>query len=170
MVQKALFRMAFVATAAVVGSLGLNAEEARSPLTGGYTIAFPEKPDEREVVPSADSKTTVYSVNHSDASFLSGYTEYAKNVDLGVELQADIDAFVRSIGAEVTGQKRTDLVTAASGRLPRVDFTFESEKLSGRGIAIVTTPRSVIMVSALSMKPKDLREVNRFVDSFQIPE
>ena len=44
MVQKALFRLAFVATAAVVGSLGLNAEEARSPLKGGYTIAFPEKP------------------------------------------------------------------------------------------------------------------------------
>ena len=40
--------------------------------------------------------------------------------------------------------------------MPRVDFTFESEKLSGRGIAIVTTPRSVIMVSALSVKPKGL--------------
>ena len=84
MVQKALFRLAFVATVATVGSLGLNAEEARSPLKGGYTIAFPEKPDEREVVPSANSKTTVYSVNHSDASFLSGYTEYAKNVDLAL--------------------------------------------------------------------------------------
>ena len=170
MVQKALIRLAFVATAAVVGSLGLNAEEARSPLKGGYTIAFPQKPDEREVAPSSNSKTTVYSVNHSDASFLSGYTEYAKNVDLGVELQADIDAFVKSIGAEVTGQKRTDLITAASGRMPRIDFTFEGEKLSGRGIAIVTTPRSVIMVSALSVKPNGLQEVDRFVDSFQISE
>jgi hypothetical protein len=170
MVQKALFGLAFVATAAVIGSLGLNAEEARSPLKGGYTIAFPEKPAEQEITPSSNSKTTVYSVNHSDGAFLSGYTEYTKNVDLGVELQADIDAFVRSIGADLTGQKRTDLITTASGRLPRIDFTFENEKLSGRGIAIVTTPRSVIMVSALSVKPKDLQEVNRFVDSFQISE
>ena len=115
------------------------------------------------MVPSSNSKTTVYSVNHSDASFLSGYTEYAKNVDLGVELQADIDAFVKSIGAEVTGQKRTDLITAASGRMPRIDFTFEGEKLSGRGIAIVTTPRSVIMVQPLSVKPNGLQEVDRFV-------
>ncbi len=170
MLKQALFRIVLVATAAVVSPLGLNAEEAHSPLKGGYTIAFPEKPDEREVAPSADSKTTVYSVNHSDASFLSGYTEYAKNVDLAVELQADIDAFVKSIGAEITGQKRTDLITAASGRMPRIDFTFASDKIAGRGIAIVTTPRSVIMVSALSVKPNGLQQVDRFVDSFQISE
>ena len=48
--------------------------------------------------------------------------------------------------------------------MPRIDFTFESEKLSGRGIAIVTTPRSVIMVSALSVKPNGLQEVDRFVE------
>jgi hypothetical protein len=54
--------------------------------------------------------------------------------------------------------------------MPWVDFTFESEKLAGRGIAIVATPRSVIMVSALSVKPNGLREVDRFVDSFQISE
>ncbi len=85
-------------------------------------------------------------------------------------MRRDIDAFVKSIGAEVTGQKRTDLIAAPSGRMPRVDFTFESEKLAGRGIAIVTTPRSVIMVSALSVKPNGQQEVDRFVDSFQISE
>ncbi len=170
MFQQALFRFALIATTAVVYPLGLQAEGTSSPLRGGYTVAFPEKPEEREVAPSASSKTTVYSVNHSDASFLSGYTEYAKNVDLAVELQADIDAFVKSIGAEVTGQKRTDLVTVANGRMPRIDFTFESEKITGRGIAIVTTPRSVIMVSALSVKPNSLQQVDRFVDSFQLSE
>ena len=170
MVQKALFRVALVATAAVASPLTPQAEEAPTPLRGGYTIAFPEKPQEKEVTPSSNARTTVYSVNHRDAAFLSGYTEYGKNVDLQVELQADIDAFVKSIGAELTGQKRTDLVTASSGRMPRVDFTFESDKIAGRGIAIVTTPRSVIMVSALSVKPNGLQQVDRFVDSFQISE
>jgi len=170
MVQKALFWLALVATPAVASPLTLQAEEAAAPLKGGYTIAFPEKPQEKEVTPSSNAKTTVYSVNHSDASFLSGYTEYVKNVDLAVELQADIDAFVKSIGAELTGQKRTDLVTASSGRMPRVDFTFESDKIAGRGIAIVTTPRSVIMVSAFSVKPNGLEQVDRFVDSFQLAE
>jgi len=89
---------------------------------------------------------------------------------LTVEIQADIDAFVKSIGAEVTGQKRTDLLTSANGRMPRVDFTFESDKLAGRGVAIVTTPRSVIMVSGLSVKPNDLQQVDRFVESFHIAE
>ena len=117
MVQKALFRLVLVTTAAL-GSPLLQAEEASTPLKGGYTIAFPEKPQEKEVTPSSNAKTTVYSVNQSDASFLSGYTEYAKNVDLTVELQADIDAFVKSIGAELIGQKRTDLVTASNGRMP----------------------------------------------------
>ena len=170
MVQKALFRVALIATAAVASPFTLAAEEAPAPLKGGYTIAFPEKPQEKEVTPSANAKTTVYSVNHSDAAFLSGYTEYGKNVDLQIELQADIDAFVKSIGAELTGQKRTDLVTASSGRMPRVDFTFESDKIAGRGIAIVTTPRSVIMDSALSVKPNGPQQVDRFVDSFQISE
>jgi len=170
MFQQALFRFALVAAAAVICPLGIQAEEAPSPLKGGYTIAFPEKPDEREVAPSAGSKTAVYSVNHSDASFLSGYTEYAKNVELAVELQADIDAFVKSIGAEVTGQKRTDLISAASGRMPRIDFTFENDKVAGRGIAVVTTPRSVIMVSAFAVKPNGLQQVDRFVDSFQLSE
>ncbi len=166
MLQQVLFRLALAT--AVVCPLGLNAEEAQSLFKGGYTIAFPEKPDEKEVVPSAGSKTTVYSVNHGDASFLSGYTEYAKNVDLAVELQADIEAFVKSIGAEVTGQKRTDLIAASNGRMPRVDFTFENGNLAGRGLAIVTTPQSVIMVSAFSAKPNGLQHVDRFVDSFQI--
>jgi len=170
MVQRALFRLALVATAAVASPFILRAEEAPPPLKGGYTIAFPEKPQEKEVTPSSNAKTTVYAVNHSDASFLSGYTEYAKNVDLAVELQADIDAFVKSIGAELTGQKRTDLISASSGRMPRVDFTFESVKIAGRGIAVVTTPRSVIMVSALSVKPNGLQQVDRFVDSFQLAE
>jgi hypothetical protein len=168
MLPKALFRFVLAGTAAVASPLTLQAEDATTPLKGGYTIAFPEKPDEKEVAPSAGSKTTVYSVNHSDASFLSGYTEYAKNVDLTVELAADIDAFVKSIGAEVTGQKRTDHGTEASGRMPRIDFTFESDKIAGRGVAVVTTPRSVIMVSALSVKPNGLDQVERFVESFQL--
>ena len=167
---KGSFQVALVATAAVASPLTLAGEEAPASLKGGYTIAFPEKPQEKEVTPSTNAKTTVYSVNHSDAAFLSGYTEYGKNVDLQIELQADIDAFVKSIGAELTGQKRTDLITASSGRMPRIDFTFESDKIAGRGIAIVTTPRSVIMVSALSVKPNGLQQVDRFVDSFQISE
>ena len=163
-----LFSLALAGIAA--WPLALHAGDAPAPFKGGYTIAFPEKPDEKEVAPSAGSKTTVYSVNRSDGSFLSGYTEYEKNVDLTVELQADIDAFVKSLGAEVTGQKRTDLVSAANGRMPRIDFTFENGKIAGRGIAIVTTPRSVIMVSGFSVKPNGLQHVDQFVDSFQLAE
>ncbi len=170
MLQQTLFRITLASAAAFIIPFGLQAEETPSPLKGGYVIAFPEKPAEREVSPSAGAKTTVYSVNRSDGSFLSGYTEYAKNVDLQIELHADIDAFVKSIGAEVTGQKRTDLVTVASGRIPRVDFTFENDKIAGRGLAVVTTPRSVIMISALSVKPNGLQQVDRFVDSFQLAE
>jgi hypothetical protein len=52
--------------------------------------------------------------------------------------------------------------------MPRIDFTFESDKIAGRGVAVVTTPRSVIMVSALSVKPNGLDQVERFVDSFRL--
>ena len=169
MFQKAASRLALIAAAAL-SPLVLHAEGGPAPLKGGYTVAFPEKPAEKEVAPSPGSKTTVYSVNRSDASFVSGYTEYAKNVDLTVELAADIDAFVKSIGAEVTGQKRTDLISAKNGRMPRVDFTFEGEHLAGRGLAVVTTPRSVIMVSAFAAKPGSQDETARFVDSFRLAE
>ena len=169
MVQKATARLVFVAMAAL-SPFVLQAEGGPAPLKGGYTVTFPEKATEKEVAPSPSSKTTVYSVNRNDASFVSGYTEYAKNIDLTVELAADIDAFVKSIGAEVTSQKRTDLISAKSGRMPRVDFTFEGDHFAGRGLAVVTTPRSVIMVSAFSAKPGSHEQADRFVDSFQLAE
>ncbi len=170
MIQRALASFAIGASALLISPLSLHADEPFTPAKGGYSIVFPEKPQEKEVAPTTDARSTVYSVNRDDAAFLSGYTEYANNVDLNIELQADIDSFVRSLGAEVKGQKRTDLITAGSGRMPRVDFIFESDKVAGRGIAIVTTPRSVIMVSALSVKPNDLQQVNRFVDSFKLAQ
>ena len=159
-----------IGAAALLAPLALHAEEAAAPLKGGYSIAFPEKPEQKEVVPSSSAKTTLYSVNRSDAAFLAGYTEYVQNVDLGFELQADIDSFVKSLGASLKDQKRTDFIGSDGGRLPRIDFSFESEKAAGRGLAIVTSPRTVVMVSALSLKPNGLQQVDRFVDSFKLTQ
>ena len=169
MFQKATARWV-LAAAAALSPLVLHAEGGPVPLKGGYFVTFPSKPAEKEVAPSPGAKTTVYSVNRDDASFLSGYTEYQKNADLTVELAADIDSFVKSIGAKVTSQKRTDLISAKGGRMPRVDFTFENDHAAGRGLALLTTPRSVIMVSAFSAKPGNQEQVDRFVDSFQLAE
>ncbi len=168
-----MFKREFSKLAIVAGVLlvpaGLSAQVAIAPAKGGYTIVFPEKPQEQEVALSQSVTETVYSVNRGDASFLVGFTEYQDDMDAGKELEADVQSFVVQIHAQMTGRKRTIVKRANGANAEQVEFTFEGEKLAGRGIAIMTTPRSSIMIAGLIAKPEGKpADVDAFVKSFKL--
>ena len=94
-------------------------------LKAGIPSRFPKSREERGLPPRQVQKGHLF-VNHSDASFLSGYTEYAKNFDLAVELQADIDAFVKSIGAK-SRAKKDSLLTPTTGAY-QIDFVSKAKR------------------------------------------
>ncbi len=168
MLKRELSMLATAATVLLVPA-GLSAQVAFTPAKGGYTIVFPEKPREQEVALSPSVKETVYSVNRGDASFLAGYTEYQSDVDAAKELEADVQSFVVQIHAQMGGRKRSILKLANGTNVEQVEFTFDGEKSAGRGIAIMTTPRSSIMIAGLFTKPGGKpADVDEFVKSFKL--
>ncbi len=168
MFKRELSKLA-IAAAVLLVPAGLSAQVAFAPAKGGYTISFPEKPQEQEVALSQTVKETVYSVNRGDASFLAGFTEYQNDMDAAKELEADVQSFVVQIHAQMGGRKRSILKLANGTSAEQVEFTFDGEKSAGRGIAIMTTPRSSIMVVGLVTKPGGKpADVDEFVKSFKL--
>ncbi len=158
-----------VAAAVLLVPTTLNADVPFTPAKGGYTVVFPEKPKEKEAGLSPNVKTTVYSVNRDDAAFLAGYTEYKENMDADKELAADVQSFVTNIPAQITERKRSVIKLQNGISAEQVEFSFDGQKAACRGIAIMTTPRTAIMIAALSIKPAGkLADVDEFVKSFKL--
>ena len=168
MINRRFGRLAAVAVAVLVPT-ALCAEVPFTPAKGGYTIVFPDKPLEKEVALSPDVKETVYSVNRSDAAFLAGFTEYSQAMDVEKELVADVQSFVTSLPAQMVERKRSAVKLADGTSVMQVEFSFEGEKSAGRGVAVMTTPHSSIMIAGLSMKPSGKpADVDEFVKSFKL--
>ncbi len=157
-------------TAAVLLIPGaLSAGVPFTPAKGGYTIVFPDKPQEKEIALSPDVKSTIYSINRDDAAFLAGYTEYAQDVNVDKELAADIQSFVTSISAQMTDRKRSSVRLGDGTAIEKVEFAFDGEKSSGRGIAIMANRHSSVMIAGLYNKPSGKpADVDEFVKSFKL--
>ncbi len=168
MFKRPLSKLAIAATVLLVPA-GLSAQVAFTPAKGGYSIVFPEQPKEKEVALSPSVKSTVYSVNREDAAFLAGFTEYKEDMDVDKELAADIQSFVTNIPAQMTERKRSVIKLPDGASAERIEFSFEGNNSAGRGIAIMMTPRSSIMIAALSIKPAGKpADVDEFVKSFKL--
>ena len=168
MINRRFSKLAVAAAVLLVPSV-LYAEVPFTPAKGGYTIVFPEAPKEKEVPLSPEVKSTVYSVNRDDAAFLAGFTEYNQNMDVDKELAADVQSFVTSIPAKMVERKRSVLKMPDGTSVERVEFSFDGEKSAGMGVAVMTTPRSSIMIAGLTIKPAGKpADVEQFVKSFKL--
>jgi hypothetical protein len=165
-----LAKLAACAAAALLIPATAGAQVPFTPAKGGYSIIFPEKPQEQQLSLAEGVTETVYSVNRSDAAFVAGYTEFSRDkLDVEKELVADIDGFVAQIKAKVTDRKRLAVHMTNGGRVQLVEFTFEGEKSAGRGVLVIPDDRSTIMVAALSLKPADSHAaVEEFVKSLKL--
>lgn len=163
-----LSKLAIAATVVLVPT-ALSAQVAVTPANGGYSVVFPEKPQEKEVALSPTVKTTVYSVNRGDASFLAGYTEYKEKMDVDKELAADVQSFVQQLQGRILERRRSVVKLPSGAPVEQVEFLFENEKTSGHGIAVMTNPQSSIMIAGLTNKTDGKpADVDAFVKSFKL--
>ena len=127
MINRRFGRFAALAVAVLAPS-AVSAEVPFTPAKGGYTIVFPDKPQEKEVSLSPDVKETVYSVNRGDAAFLAGFTEYTQDMDIEKELVGDVQSFVTSLPAQLTERKRTMVKLANGAMVQQVEFTLRGRE------------------------------------------
>ena len=156
--------------AAVLLLLLPAAAAAQVPFTsteGGYSISFPAEPRET-VETKPEGKIFNYIVRQDNAAYGSSHVDYKSDLDVEQELQANAANFADAMQAPVTSRRRTEFTAPSGDKLPELEFTYESDKVAGRGIVVVSGRRS-ILVTALALKPNDRRAaIDRFLQSFKL--
>ena len=134
---------------------------------GGYSISFPAEPRET-VETKPEAKIFSYIVRQDDAIYGSSHVEYNSELDVEAELQSNAVNFAEAVKAPVTSRRRTQFTAASGEKRPELEFTYESDKLAGKAIVIVSGRRS-IMAAAFALKPNDRRSaIDQFLQSFTL--
>ena len=156
-----------VLTAALCWTDGSSAEVPFTSPEGGYSVSFPVQP--RETVETRpDGKIFSYLVRQNDVAYGTSHVEYNADLDVEQELQANAVNFADALKAPVTSRRRTQVTAASGEKLPELEFAYESDKLAGKGIVIVSGRRS-ILATAFAYKPNDRRTaIDQFLQSFKL--
>jgi hypothetical protein len=168
--KRRLWRSAPLATLAAALLLPAGSAAAQVPFTsaeGGYSVSFPAEPRET-VETKPDGKIFSYLVRQDDAVYGSSHVDYNSDLDVEQELQSNAVNFADALHAPVTSRRRAEVATASGAKLPELEFTYESDKLAGKGIVIASGRRS-ILVTAFAFKPNDRRgAIDQFLQSFKL--
>jgi hypothetical protein len=153
--------------AALLLAAGAAAEVPFTSPEGGYAVSFPAQP--RETVETRpDGKIFSYMVRQQDAAYGTSHVEYNADLDIEQELQANAANFAAALQAPVVSRRRAQVTAANGEKLPDLEFTYESDKLAGKGIVVVSGRRS-ILVTAFGFKPNDRRAaIDQFLQSFKL--
>jgi len=165
--QGALRFASLAILAATLLPAGAAAQVPFTSAEGGYSISFPAEPRETaETKP--EGKIFSYIVRQDDAVYGSSHVEYNSELDVEAELQSNAVNFAEAVKAPVTSRRRTQFTAASGEKLPELEFAYESDKLAGKGIVIVSGRRS-IMAAAFAFKPNDRRAaIDQFLQSFTL--
>ena len=111
---------------------------------------------------------TGWVVRAEDVVYVVDYADYAHEVAIDSELDADAQNFAQQLTATVTSSTRRQVTRMSVGPLPGLDFTVDGTAVSGAGLAVVDG-RRVYVAAAVSVKPHDGRaEIDRFLKSFEL--
>jgi hypothetical protein len=156
-----------VFSTALLLAAGASSQVPLTSAEGGYSVSFPEKPRETaETKP--EGRIFSYIVRQDDAVYGSSHVEYNSDLDVEQELQANAVNFANAVKAPLTSRRRTQFTTASGEKLPELEFAYESDKLAGKGIVIVSGRRS-IPVTAFAVKPNDRgAAIDQFLQSFRL--
>lgn len=131
------FTLAAVAVATLLGASDALAQATVAPADGGFSAVFPVPPEEKPIQ-SADGigpvTGVVWVVRADDVAYVVDYADYAHDVDVDGELDADAQNFAQQLAATVTSSARRQVTRAGAGPLPGLDFSVEGTKVSGAGI------------------------------------
>jgi hypothetical protein len=156
-----------VFSTALLLAAGASSQVPLTSAEGGYSVSFPEKPRETaETKPGG--RIFSYIVRQDDAVYGSSHVEYNSDLDVEQELQANAVNFANAVKAPLTSRRRTQFTTASGEKLPELEFAYESDKLAGKGIVIVSGRRS-ILVTAFAVKPNDRgAAIDQFLQSSRL--
>jgi hypothetical protein len=160
----------FAPLAILAAALLPLAASAQIPFTsaeGGYSVSFPAEPRQTAAA-KPEGRIFSYTVRHDDTVYGSSHVEYNSELDIEQELQANAVNFADAVKAPLTSRRRTQFTAASGEKLPELEFTYESDKLAGKGLVIVSGRRS-IMAAAFAFKPSDRRAaIDEFLQSFKL--
>src|SRR5207249_4811591 len=142
--------LSFARPAIVAAALFLPAgASAQVPFTsaqGGYFVSFPAEPRET-VETKPEGKIFSYIVRQNDAVYGSSHVDYNSDLDVEQELQANALNFADAVKAPVTSRRRAEVTAGTGAKLPELEFTYESDKLAGKGIVVVSGRRSILVTA-----------------------
>jgi len=135
----------------------------------GYSVTFPVQP-KKQSSSEKGVNSTIYVVRDGDNIFASSETLYPEIKDVQSELEADLANYVKGINSKLVSERKADFITSAGTPLPARQFTFEGEKLAGKGIAVASDRCTcVVIVIAGNIKPNGENAPNeKFLSSFKI--
>jgi hypothetical protein len=140
--------------------------------TNGCQATFPASADKKESAGSA--ALTTYAIRFEDTILVMGSALYPSDVFVNdsaieTELKGDVDGYVKAISATLTGRKRGVFSAVGGQRLQMVDYTYDSDKLKGRGFVLVSGPRVSCLFAAHAVKPSEkIAVIENFLTSVKI--
>jgi hypothetical protein len=135
-------------------------------VAGDYSVNFPAPPEEN--TQSTDNYRIVsHAVRADEVIYIVAHGDFVVPPPVELELDANIDNYVKELNAQVLS--RGTLAFARGDKpLPAKQFTYDGERLSGRGI-VVMDGKSSYIVAATALKPNNREAaVNAFVNSFTL--
>lgn len=165
------FRFTVVIAATLLGAAAALAEATVAPTDAGFSIVFPVPPEEKPIT-SADAIGPVtgmgWIIGDDRVVYVVDYVDYAHDVEVDSELDANAQNFAQQLTATVTSSTRRQVRREGGGPLPALDFAVDGAAVSGAGVAIVDG-RRVYVATAVSIKPYDgATEIDRFIKSFEL--
>jgi hypothetical protein len=131
---------------------------------GGYSVVFPS-PSEENIQTTPNYRIVTHVLREDNVIYIAAHGDYTMQLDPELELNANIDNYVKEIRARVLS--RGTLVIARGDKpLLAKQFTYESDQLLGKGIVVVEGKTSYL-AAASAVKPNNREKaVSAFVSSF----
>jgi hypothetical protein len=133
---------------------------------GDYSVRFPSHPQEN--IQSTDAyRIVTHALGEDNVIYIAAHGDFVVPPPPELELDANIDNYVKEIHGQVTS--RGPLTIGRGDKsLPAKQFTYESDRLIGKGIVVVDGLSSYL-AAASSLKPHSREAaVNAFVSSFKL--
>jgi hypothetical protein len=149
--------------AAAVAALSPNVYGS---VAGDYSVSFPSSPQEN--IQSTDTYRIVsHALREDNVIYIVAHGDFVVPPPADLELDANIENYVKELHAQVLS--RAPLAIGRGDKsLPAKQFTYESDRVAGKGIVVVDGKSSYI-AAASSVKPNNREAaVNAFVSSFML--
>ena len=135
-------------------------------VAGDYSVSFPSPPQEN-VQTTPAYRIVTHVVKDNDVIYIVAHGDFEVALRADLELDANIDNYVKELNASVAS--RGPLTFGRGDKtLPAKQFTYQSERLTGKGIVVVDDKGSYLAAATAIRPDNHDAAVNAFVSSFRL--